>query len=156
MKDRFFGVLLICFVSMAFVASCSNPDTSNQESSEENSLSPEVSDEPSVNYDSIWLEEFVAFRDAVYQQDLKAIKEFVDFPMEAGDIWYVAYLDEKDWSDIDNGKTFSSQDFDKKYKRIFDKDFCLQKVSLKHKKFASVRRELRCTPITLAKKIHCH
>lgn len=133
MKDRFFGVLLICFVSMAFVASCSNPDTSNQESSEEISLSPEVSDEPSVNYDSIWLEEFVAFRDAVYQQDLKAIKGFVDFPMEAGDIWYVAYLDEKDWSDIDDGKTFSSQDFDKKYKSIFDKDFIDHLLKIKSK-----------------------
>jgi len=73
MNERLFRFLLFGFVVSVFVVSCSNPDTSNQESSEEISLSTEVSDQAYVNYDSIWLEEFVAFRDAVYRHDLKAI-----------------------------------------------------------------------------------
>ena len=119
--------------SMVIGLSCSDDKATEQELSEAKMESQEHENEVFVNYDSIWLEEFVAFRDAVYRQDLKAIKEFVDFPMEAGDIWYVAYLDEKDWSDIDNGKTFSSQDFDKKYKRIFDKDFIDHVLKVKSK-----------------------
>jgi len=41
--------------------------------------------------------------------------------MEASDIWFVAYLDEKDWSEIDASKSFPEQNFDKKYKSIFVK-----------------------------------
>lgn len=133
MNERLFRFLLFCIVSTSFVASCSNPDASNQESSEEISLLPEVSDEPSVNYDSIWLEEFVAFRDAVYRQDLKAIKGFVDFPMEAGAIWYLSFTDELDWSEIDASNSFPEQNFDKKYKRIFDKDFIDHLLKIKSK-----------------------
>jgi hypothetical protein len=133
MNERLFRFLLFGFVVSAFVASCSNPDTSNQEPSEEISLSSEVSDEPYVNYDSIWLEEFVAFRDAVYRQNLKAIKGFVDFPMEPGAIWYLSFTDELDWSEIDASKSFPEQNFDKKYKRIFDKDFIDHILKVKSK-----------------------
>lgn len=133
MNERLFRFLLFCIVTTSFVASCSNPDTSNQESSEKISLTPEVSYEASVNYDSIWLEEFVAFRDAAYRQDLKAIKEFIDFPMEAGAIWYLSFTDELDWSEIDASKSFPEQNFDKKYKRIFDKDFIDHLLKIKSK-----------------------
>lgn len=133
MNERLFRFLLFCIVTTSFVASCSNPDTSNHESSEEISLTPEVSNEPFVNYDSIWLEEFVAFRDAVYRQDLKAIKGFVDFPMEAGAIWYLSFTDELDWSEIDASKLFPEKDFDKKYKSIFDKDFIDHLLKIKSK-----------------------
>lgn len=121
MSKTIFNIILIGLGSLTIGFSCSNHDPSKQESTEENIESYELENEPYVNYDSVWLGEFVAFRDAVYRQDLQAIKGFVDFPMEAGDIWYVAYLDEKDWSDIDDGKAFLSQDFDKNTKEFLIK-----------------------------------
>jgi hypothetical protein len=135
MNERLSRFLLFCIVITSFVASCSNPDTSNQESSEEISLTIGGSNEPSVNYDSIWLKEFVAFRDAVYRQDLKAIKGFVDFPMEAGLIWDLAYHENSPEYKlaVKNNSSFTEKYFDATFKKIFSPDFtkCLLKVKSK-------------------------
>jgi len=88
-----------------------------------------------VNLDSIWLEEFVAFRDAVYRQDLKAIKEFVDFPMEPGLIWYLAYPEGS--PELINAETndesFTEHHFDKKFKLIFSPEFTKSLLKVKSK-----------------------
>ncbi len=115
--------------------SCSNHDPSNQESTQNNAESQDLENEPYVNYDSIWLEEFVAFRDAVYRQDLQAIKGFVDFPMEPGLIWDLAYSEDSPeyQSAVKNNSPFTEKHFDATYKKIFSPDFtkCILKVKSK-------------------------
>ena len=135
MSNTLFKIMLIGLGSLSIGFSCSNHDPSKQESTQENIESQELEYEPDVNYDSIWLEEFVAFRDAVYRQDLKSIKEFVDFPMEPGLIWYLAYPEGS--PELINAETndesFTEQHFDKKFKLIFSPEFTKSLLKVKSK-----------------------
>ena len=122
----FLALLLFCF-------SCNSSHLLNKLADEEATMEDSLF--LNVNLDSIWLEEFVAFRDAVYRQDLKAIKEFVDFPMEPGLIWYLAYPEGS--PELINAETndesFTEHHFDKKFKLIFSPEFTKSLLKVKSK-----------------------
>lgn len=80
-----------------------------------------------------WINDFRAFRDAVYQSDRKKVKEFVDFPItdQTINIWGIVYAGTKEY-DTHGFDTipFTEKDFDKFYDKLFTKTFikCLLKI----------------------------
>jgi hypothetical protein len=132
MSKTIFNFILIGMGSIVIGFSCSDNKATEQESSETNTESQQISDEPYVNYDSIWLEEFVAFRDAVYRQDLKAIKGFVDFPMvEDVSVYFngISGYPPLPKTLLDYGHISETQ-FESSFKTMFSDEFikCLLKV----------------------------
>src|SRR5688500_7575758 len=75
-----------------------------------------------------WIDDFRAFRDAVYQNNRAKVKEFIDFPLteNVNYIWSIIG-DEKRFGDT---VPFTEKDFDKYYDKLFTKTFikCLLKI----------------------------
>jgi len=78
-----------------------------------------ISEKPPVeNNDTLkWIDDFRAFRDAVYHNEQEKVKGFTELPIvsESNDIWYIAYGgDDKMEAALPNGgKPFTGDDFDK-------------------------------------------
>lgn len=70
------------------------------------------------------------FRQAVYQNDNQVIKEFIDFPVNSDEIWYL--------TGEENHKkaAFTEKDFDKYQSKIFDKMFIQALLKVKTKELA--------------------
>lgn len=73
-----------------------------------------------------WLENFRAFRTAVYQGDRARVKQFIHFPIMNynNEIWYLVYEDNADMvPSSEKIKPFTEKDFDTHYNKIFSKHF---------------------------------
>src|ERR1044072_4935921 len=66
-----------------------------------------------------WIDDFRAFRDAVYQNDRKKVKTYVDFPIteHTSYIWGIVGVESKAVDDV----PFTEKDFDKYYNKLFTK-----------------------------------
>lgn len=76
-----------------------------------------------------WVDDFKDFRQALYTNNKAKLKTYFDFPLydEGASIWQVCVLTEAERSsrekEVDNADAFYEKDFDRYYKRIFDKKF---------------------------------
>lgn len=81
-------------------------------------------------YSSNWIDNFRAFRTAVYQADKTKVKSFIDFPImnENNEIWYLVNPENENLSD--KIKPFTEKDFDQYFGKLFTKEFkdCIQKI----------------------------
>lgn len=83
---------------------------------------------------TFWVDNFRQFRDALYKNDKKKAKEFLDLPFhtEGNEIWYLAYSDNEKATDKLNEivKLFTEKDFDKYFNKIFTKQLvkCFLKI----------------------------
>ena len=126
-------VLHFLSLTMLIFTTCNSNDTAEMPKSEslEEFYSEDQEEQIVINEDSLWLSEFVAFRDAVYRKDLNAIKNFVDFPIESENIWYLAYSDQDIPENTD--APFIEKDFNLTYKNIFSSEFIDRRLKVKSK-----------------------
>ena len=126
-------VLHFLSLTMLIFTTCNSNDTAEMPKSEslEEFYSEDQEEQIVINEDSLWLSEFVAFRDAVYRKDLNAIKNFVDFPIESENIWYLAYSDQDIPENTD--APFIEKDFNLTYKNIFSSEFIDRLLKVKSK-----------------------
>jgi len=117
---------MVIMLSFGNAASKNNNSTANNEISEES---------PIEKADTLkWIDDFRAFREAVYHNERAKVKGFMDFPLvsPANEIWYIAYEGEdKKMSALpDSSKPFTEKDFDKYYSKLFTNKFikCLLKI----------------------------
>lgn len=132
------SITLPLIVLICFVVSCGNHSTGT--SNKNNVATPPATQEnivikPSqpVQDSTKWIEDFRAFRDAVYQRDKEKVKHFIDFPIvgENNNIWYLVLAgDDKINSLSQSVKPFTEKDFDKYFDQLFPKRFinCLLKI----------------------------
>lgn len=107
----------------------------NAASKESAAGNKKISERPPVEKSDTltWINDFRAFRDAVYHNERAKVKGFVDFPIvnPGNDIWYIVYAgDVKEMPDIPDSKPFTEKDLDKYYNKIFTNTFikCLLKI----------------------------
>jgi hypothetical protein len=80
-----------------------------------------------------WIENFRAFRDAVYRKDKIKMKQFFKFPIMHNEVWYFVEADKKDLPDpeTDDVKPFTEKDYDKYYDRFFGELFTKALLKIK-------------------------
>jgi hypothetical protein len=80
-----------------------------------------------------WIDDFKAFRNAVYTSDTAKLKSYFSFPITGNnDIWYLV-LNQKELEakNIDESTVFTEADFIKYYKKLFPKDFIMTLLKIK-------------------------
>jgi hypothetical protein len=92
------------------------------------SINEKVSAQVTTQADTTsWVESFREFRNAVYQNDRKKVKEFINFPImnTNNEIWYLVSENNGQMiSKIPNKiKPFTEKDFDKDFDKIFESKF---------------------------------
>jgi hypothetical protein len=74
-----------------------------------------------------WLNDFRAFRDAVFLRNKTRVKTFIDFPImnESNEIWYLVSggYEKKAGQFSDKTRPFTASDFDKYFDKLFSKRF---------------------------------
>ncbi len=84
-----------------------------------------------------WVEDFIDFRKALYENNTAKLKTYFDFPLydDAASIWNVCPLTEAERNsrdkEVDDAEAFYEKDFDRYYKRIFDNKFLSGILKLK-------------------------
>lgn len=80
----------------------------------------------------LWIEDFRAFRNAVYRNDTAAVKSFFKFPLK-GDTWFLVLSEKELQSKSSNEKfgTFTAVDFNKYYSKIFPVHFITTLLKVK-------------------------
>jgi hypothetical protein len=133
------SITLPLTVLICFIVSCGN-HSSGISNNKKAATSPamqesSVMDPNQPGQDTTkWINNFRAFRDAVYQRDKEKVKQFISFPImgEGNGIWYLVYggVDNKVNSLSDAIKPFTEKDFDKYFDSLFPKRFinCLLKI----------------------------
>ena len=107
---------LFLIVSIFLIFSCEKKENAIVENEQIiNFKEPKVS----LTKNEITIQSFKEFRQAVYQNDLKKVKEFINFPVKSGEIWYL--IDEN--QENNSEKLFTEKDFDKYHSKIFTKEF---------------------------------
>lgn len=82
------------------------------------------------------IESFKHFRDALYQNDLEALKSFFTFPImnPSNEVWYLV-LDEKELQakklEVGQAAPFTEKDFERYYKKLFPKSFVNRLLKIK-------------------------
>lgn len=87
---------------------------------------------PADSVAKLWLEDFRAFRNAVYRKDTAAVKKFFKFPLQ-GDTWFLVLSEKELQSKSTDEKfgAFSAGDFDKYYSKIFSAHFIASLLKVK-------------------------
>lgn len=123
MKQLYFiGLLLILF-------SCNNEkvkETIPVINDPYEALMKEKKTDSFLIIDSIWINEFKDFRNAIYQNDLQRLNKYIDSNLTK-ETWFL--IDNKNYSSID--KPFTKKDFQKLYTKVFDKPFITSLLSIK-------------------------
>lgn len=91
-------------------------------------------------YSTEWVEDFKAFRDAVYRRDKKAVKGYFDFPMaDGGELWYYVLMDQDPYGKDSNitKRPFTERDFNKYFDQLFPKSFLATLMKVKSKELAT-------------------
>lgn len=90
-----------------------------------------------ISESSNWLDDFKDFRNALYANDTLKLKTYFDFPLsdEGSSIWALCELTEAERrnrdQEVGNTDAFYEKDFDRYYKRIFNKKFLTGILKLK-------------------------
>src|SRR5688500_4522049 len=108
MKISYLALIIV----IGFIISCGNNSTGILHNKPENNHT----EKKHQGTDTVkWIDNFRAFRDAIYQKDKEKAKQFIDFPiMNANnEIWYLVYVGvEKKISSLsDMIKPFTENDF---------------------------------------------
>lgn len=80
-----------------------------------------------------WIDDFKAFRNAVYNNDTAKLKSYFSFPVSGtNDIWYIL-LDGKELQEkkIDDSTQFTESDFSKYHKKLFTNYFIKALLKIK-------------------------
>lgn len=124
-------LLLTLFCNLSLVG-CQSNATKEKISEEQVAFQvKEIVESTGLDIDSIWLNEFVTFRDALYRKDLNTLKSFIDFPIRSENIWYLAYSDMDIQIDVE--EPFTEKHFDKTYDKIFSMEYTDRLLKVKSK-----------------------
>lgn len=87
---------------------------------------------PAHSAAKLWIEDFRAFRNAVYRRDTAEVKKFFKFPLK-GDTWFLVLSEKELQSKSTNDKfgVFSAADFNRYYSKIFSVHFITALLKIK-------------------------
>ncbi len=93
---------------------------------------------PADSAKRLWIEDFRAFRNAVYRNDTAAVKSFFKFPLK-GDTWFLVLSEKELQSKSSNEKfgAFAASDFNQYYSKIFPVHFITTLLKIKSEELYS-------------------
>src|SRR5215831_17913501 len=120
--SRLFQVILIL---LFICCNGNNPEAERHKTDNANKAVTDSKKSIQQNEANSWIDNFRKFRTAIYENDRKTVKTFIDFPImnENNEMWELVEPD-KTYNPSDSLiKPFTEQDFDKYFHKIFPKKF---------------------------------